>query len=133
MTKPPRASRLLRYYLFRTRRLSRRQLGTLQDWKMRVVFWIGALMVGLVCLVMGMGLPTTAAYVLVAAVLAPALTEVGIPPLTAHLFVFYFGIMADVTPPVGLASFAAAAVSGGDPIKTGAPSRCPSCSSTTRR
>ena len=48
MTKPPRASRLLRYYLFRTRRLSRRQLGTLQDWKMRVVFWIGALMVGLV-------------------------------------------------------------------------------------
>jgi|TARA_R100000501_G_scaffold460_1_gene1255 H+/Cl- antiporter ClcA len=48
VTKPPRASRLLRYYLFRTRRLSRRQLGTLQDWKMRVVFWIGALMVGLV-------------------------------------------------------------------------------------
>ena len=67
MTKPPRASRLLRYYLFRTRRLSRRQLGTLQDWKMRVVFWIGALMVGLV----------TVGFAWVAELCAEAFTQSG--------------------------------------------------------
>ena len=71
-----------------------------------------ALMVGLVCLVMGMGLPTTAAYVLVAAVLAPALTEVGIPPLTAHLFVFYFATISVITPPVCVAVFVAAGIAG---------------------
>ncbi|WP_353476063.1 TRAP transporter fused permease subunit (plasmid) [Salipiger sp. H15] len=71
-----------------------------------------ALMVGLVCLVMGMGLPTTAAYVLVAAVLAPALTEVGVPPLTAHLFVFYFATISVITPPVCVAVFVGAGIAG---------------------
>ncbi len=76
-------------------------------------------------LILGMGLPTTANYIVVSALLAPVIVTVGqqngliVPLIAVHLFVFYFGIMADVTPPVGLASFAAAAVSGGDPIKTG--------------
>ena len=70
-----------------------------------------------------MGLPTTANYIVVSALLAPVIVTLGqqngliVPLIAAHLFVFYFGIMADVTPPVGLASFAAAAVSGGDPIR----------------
>lgn len=76
-------------------------------------------------LFLGMGLPTTANYIVVSALLAPVIVTLGqqngliVPLIAVHLFVFYFGIMADVTPPVGLASFAAAAVSGGDPIKTG--------------
>ncbi|MBE9636233.1 TRAP transporter permease [Salipiger mangrovisoli] len=64
-----------------------------------------AIIVGLVCLIMGMGLPTTAAYVLVAAVLAPAMTAVGIDPLAAHLFVFYFATISVITPPVCVAVF----------------------------
>ncbi|TWC32733.1 TRAP transporter 4TM/12TM fusion protein [Pseudomonas sp. SJZ079] len=76
-------------------------------------------------LVLGMGLPTTANYIVVSSLLAPVVVTLGqqngliVPLIAVHLFVFYFGIMADVTPPVGLASFAAAAVSKGDPIKTG--------------
>jgi TRAP-type uncharacterized transport system fused permease subunit len=76
-------------------------------------------------LILGMGLPTTANYIVVSSLLAPVVVTLGqqnglvVPLIAVHLFVFYFGIMADVTPPVGLASFAAAAVSGGDPIKTG--------------
>lgn len=78
-----------------------------------------------ICLILGMGLPTTANYIVVASLMAGVIAELGvvngyvIPAIAIHLFVFYFGIMADVTPPVGLASFAAAAVSGGDPIRTG--------------
>lgn len=76
-------------------------------------------------LILGMGLPTTANYIVVSSLLAPVIVALGqqngliVPLVAVHLFVFYFGIMADVTPPVGLASFAAAAVSGGDPIRTG--------------
>ncbi len=76
-------------------------------------------------LILGMGLPTAANYIVVSALLAPVIVTLGqqngliVPLIAVHLFVFYFGIMADVTPPVGLASFAAAAVSGGDPIRTG--------------
>lgn len=69
-----------------------------------------AMMVAVVCLIMGMGLPTTAAYVLVAAVLAPALIEVGIPALTAHLFVFYFATISVITPPVCVAVFIGAGI-----------------------
>ncbi len=90
----------------------------------------GSLMLGLgftavISLILGMGLPTTANYIVVSSLMAPVVVELGasnglvLPLIAVHLFVFYFGIMADVTPPVGLASFAAAAVSGGDPIKTG--------------
>ncbi len=83
------------------------------------------LLTAILSLILGMGLPTTANYIVVSALLAPVIVTLGqqngliVPLIAVHLFVFYFGIMADVTPPVGLASFAAAAVSGGDPIKTG--------------
>ena len=79
----------------------------------------------IICLLLGMGLPTTANYVVVASLMATVLVDVGnasgfiFPLIAVHLFVFYFGLMADVTPPVGLASYAAAAISGGDPLKTG--------------
>ncbi|MCX9133358.1 TRAP transporter permease [Aeromonas veronii] len=83
------------------------------------------LLTALLSLILGMGLPTTANYIVVSSLLAPVVVTLGqqngliVPLIAVHLFVFYFGIMADVTPPVGLASFAAAAVSKGDPIKTG--------------
>src|SRR6056300_128062 len=79
----------------------------------------------ILCLLLGMGLPTTANYVVVASLMASVLVDVGnasgfiFPLIAVHLFVFYFGLMADVTPPVGLASYAAAAISGGDPLRTG--------------
>jgi len=79
----------------------------------------------ILCLLLGMGLPTTANYVVVASLMAMVLVDVGnasgfiFPLIAVHLFVFYFGLMADVTPPVGLASYAAAAISGGDPLRTG--------------
>lgn len=69
-----------------------------------------AIIVGLICIVIGMGLPTTAAYVLVAAVLAPALTSVGVKPLAAHMFVFYFATISVITPPVCVAVFVAAGI-----------------------
>ncbi len=77
------------------------------------------------CMVLGMGLPTTANYLVVAALMAQVVVEVGgasgyaFPLIAVHLYVFYFGLMADVTPPVGLASYAASAISRADPIKTG--------------
>jgi TRAP transporter 4TM/12TM fusion protein len=83
------------------------------------------LLTAVICLVLGLGLPTTANYIIVATLMAPVIVDLGaqnellIPLIAAHLFVFYFGIMADVTPPVGLASFAAAAVARADPIQTG--------------
>jgi len=82
-------------------------------------------LVAVFSLILGMGLPTTANYIVVSSLLAPVIVALGqqngliVPLIAVHLFVFYFGIMADVTPPVGLASFAAAAVSKGDPIRTG--------------
>ena len=78
-----------------------------------------------VCLVLGMGVPTTANYILVATLMAPVIVELGaqsglvIPLIAVHLFVFYYGIMGDITPPVGLASFAAAAIAKEDPIQVG--------------
>ncbi|WP_148252961.1 TRAP transporter permease [Aidingimonas lacisalsi] len=83
------------------------------------------LFTAILSLILGMGLPTTANYIVVSALLAPVVVQLGeqngllVPLIAVHLFVFYFGIMADVTPPVGLASFAAAAVSGGEPLRTG--------------
>lgn len=83
------------------------------------------LFTAMISLILGMGLPTTANYIVVSSLMAPvivslgAANEIAIPLIAAHMFVFYFGILADDTPPVGLAAFAAAAISGGDPIKTG--------------
>ena len=83
------------------------------------------LLVAVMCLILGMGLPTTANYIVVSSLMAPVIVSVGaqsgliVPLVAVHLFVFYFGILADDTPPVGLAAFAAAAISQGDPIRTG--------------
>ncbi|VAW21635.1 TRAP-type uncharacterized transport system, fused permease component [hydrothermal vent metagenome] len=83
------------------------------------------LLVAVMSLILGMGLPTTANYIVVSSLMAPVIVSVGaqsgllVPLVAVHLFVFYFGILADDTPPVGLAAFAASAISGGDPIKTG--------------
>jgi TRAP transporter 4TM/12TM fusion protein len=82
-------------------------------------------LVAVVCLILGMGMPTTASYIIVSTLMAPVVVELGsqtglvVPLVAVHMFVFYFGLMADVTPPVGLASFAAAAIAKADPIKTG--------------
>ena len=82
-------------------------------------------LVAIMSLILGMGLPTTANYIVVSSLMAPVIVALGaksgliVPLVAVHLFVFYFGILADDTPPVGLAAFAAAAISGGDPIKTG--------------
>ncbi len=82
-------------------------------------------MVMILCLILGLGLPTTANYLVVAALMANVIVEIGgasgiiLPLIAVHLYVFYFGLMADVTPPVGLAAYAAAAISRADPIKTG--------------
>ena len=79
----------------------------------------------IISLLLGMGLPTTANYIVVSTLMAPVIVELGaqsgliVPLIAVHLFVFYFGILADDTPPVGLAAFAAAGISGGDPIRTG--------------
>ena len=81
--------------------------------------------VALFSLVLGMGLPTTATYIVITSLMAQVIITVGaksgliVPLIAVHMFVFYFGIIADDTPPVGLAAFAAAAISKGDPIKTG--------------
>lgn len=83
------------------------------------------LMVAVICLILGMGLPTTANYIVVSTLMAPVVVELGsqngllVPLIAVHLFVFYFGLMADVTPPVGLAAYAAAGIAKTDPIKTG--------------
>jgi len=82
-------------------------------------------LVALISLILGMGLPTTANYIVVSTLMAPVVVELGaqsgliVPLIAVHMFVFYFGLMADVTPPVGLASFAAAAIARHDPIQTG--------------
>ncbi|HQK54520.1 MAG TPA: DUF3394 domain-containing protein, partial [Sedimentibacter sp.] len=70
-------------------------------------------------IILGMGVPTTANYIIQATISAPALVALDVPPIAAHLFVFYFGIVADITPPVALAAFAGAGISGGNPMKTG--------------
>lgn len=83
------------------------------------------IMVAVICLILGMGLPTTANYIVVSTLMAPVVVELGaqsgliVPLIAVHLFVFYFGLMADVTPPVGLAAYAAAGIARTDPIKTG--------------
>ena len=70
-------------------------------------------------LILGMGVPTTANYVITSTIAAPALVQMGVPVIAAHMFVFYFGIVADVTPPVALAAYAGSAISGGNALKTG--------------
>ncbi len=73
----------------------------------------------IVCIILGMGMPTSGVYVLLAALVVPALVEVGVFPISAHMFILYFGMMSMITPPIALAAFAAATISGADPMKTG--------------
>ena len=76
-------------------------------------------MTGLVCILLGAGIPTTANYIIMVTVAAPTLVLLGVEPLVAHFFVFYYGVLADITPPVALAAYAAAGMAGSDPFKTG--------------
>jgi TRAP-type uncharacterized transport system fused permease subunit len=77
------------------------------------------LVTAVVCTILGMGMPTTGVYVLLATVAAPALIEFGITPMAAHMFIMYFGMMSMITPPVALAAFAGAAIAGADSMRTG--------------
>jgi TRAP transporter 4TM/12TM fusion protein len=76
-------------------------------------------MTGIVCILLGCGIPTTANYLIMVTVAAPTLVLLGVQPLVAHFFVFYYGVLADLTPPVALAAYAAAGMAGSDPFKTG--------------
>ena len=80
---------------------------------------VALVMTGLVCILLGCGIPTTANYLIMVTVAAPTLTLLGVEPLVAHFFVFYYGVLADITPPVALAAYAAAGMAGSDPFKTG--------------
>lgn len=80
--------------------------------------FVAMIFAALIALIMGMGMPTTAAYAIAAAVIAPGLTKIGVPMLVAHMFVFYFAVISSITPPVALASFAAAGMAQADPWKT---------------
>ncbi len=80
---------------------------------------LGLLLTMLCCIVLGMGLPTTATYCIMASTCAPILIRMGVPAIAAHFFVFYYGIVADITPPVALAAYAGAAIAKGKPMQTG--------------
>ena len=76
-------------------------------------------LIAISCIIMGAGIPTTATYIILVAVAAPALAVLEVEPLVAHFFVFYYGVLADITPPVALAAYAAAGIAGSNPFKTG--------------
>lgn len=80
--------------------------------------WFILLLTALASFVLGMGLPTSAAYLLLAVLIAPALTRLGLPPIVAHMFIFYYGLVSAITPPVALAAYAAASISGADANRT---------------
>jgi TRAP-type uncharacterized transport system fused permease subunit len=80
---------------------------------------VALIMTGLVCILLGCGIPTTANYIIMVTVASPTLVLLGVQPLVAHFFVFYYGVLADITPPVALAAYAAAGMAGSDPFKTG--------------
>ena len=84
-----------------------------------VTLFVALLMTGVVCILLGCGIPTTANYIIMVTVAAPTLVLLGVEPLVAHFFVFYYGVLADITPPVALAAYAAAGMAGSDPFKTG--------------
>jgi TRAP transporter 4TM/12TM fusion protein len=84
-----------------------------------LTLFVALLMTGLVCILLGCGIPTTANYIIMVTVAAPTLVQLNVQPLVAHFFVFYYGVLADITPPVALAAYAAAGMAGSDPFKTG--------------
>ena len=77
------------------------------------------LMTAIVCILLGCGVPTTPTYLIMVTIAAPALSMMGVQPLVSHFFVFYYGVIADITPPVALAAYAGASMAGADPFKTG--------------
>jgi len=79
----------------------------------------GLMFTAVACIIMGSGVPTTPTYIILAAIVAPALAQLGVPQLATHFFVFYYGVLADVTPPVALAAFAAAGIARSEPMRTG--------------
>ena len=81
--------------------------------------FVSLIMIAIACIIMGAGIPTTATYIILVAVAAPALAVQQVEPLVAHFFVFYYGVLADITPPVALAAYAAAGISGSNPFQTG--------------
>ena len=81
--------------------------------------FLGLVLTMICCIILGMGLPTTATYCIMASTCAPILFKMNVPLIAAHFFVFYYGIVADITPPVALAAYAGSAISGGSPMKTG--------------
>ena len=81
--------------------------------------FFGLLFVAIACILMGTGIPTTPTYIILASIAAPALATLGVPLIATHFFVFYYGVLADVTPPVALAAYAAAGIAGSEPMRTG--------------
>ena len=84
-----------------------------------LTLFFSLLLIAISCIFMGTGVPTTATYIILVAVAAPALTQLNIEPIVSHFFVFYYGVLADITPPVALAAYAAAGIAGSNPFKTG--------------
>ncbi len=81
--------------------------------------FFGLIMVAVACIIMGAGIPTTPCYIILASIAGPALSDLGVPLVATHFFVFYYGVLADVTPPVALAAYAGAGIGGADPMRTG--------------
>jgi TRAP transporter 4TM/12TM fusion protein len=84
-----------------------------------ITILFGLLFTAVACIIMGSGVPTTPTYIILASIVAPALAQLGVPQMATHFFVFYFGVLADVTPPVALAAFAAAGIARSEPMRTG--------------
>ena len=85
----------------------------------QVTLFLTLLFTAIACIIMGAGIPTTATYIVLVAIAAPALELLGVPQMVSHFFVFYFGVLADITPPVAVAAYAAAAIAGSNPFQTG--------------
>jgi TRAP-type uncharacterized transport system fused permease subunit len=85
----------------------------------QTTLFLSLVYIAIACVLMGAGLPTTALYIMLSAVATPALGNLGIPPLAAHLFVLYYGVLADITPPVCVSAYAAGGIAGANPFKTG--------------
>ncbi len=81
--------------------------------------FVSLVLIAFACIIMGAGIPTTATYIILVAVAAPALAQLGVEPIVSHFFVFYYGVLADITPPVALAAYAAAGIAGSNPFQTG--------------
>lgn len=85
----------------------------------QMTIFFGLLFTAVACIIMGAGVPTTPTYIILASIVAPTLAQLDVPQLATHMFVFYFGVLADVTPPVALAAFAAAGIARSEPMRTG--------------